>query len=321
MRDKKSQTIEPCKFPNLFLVGSGKCGTTTLYDYLSQHPDVFMSIPKEPAYFCKDFHKESDEFHKKQKFFFFRNKQDYLKLFSSAKTQKIIGEASTLYFPSKVAAKNIFEFNPDAKIIILIREPVDLLYSVHGEYVLRFRENINDFFKALAAERQRRNGENIPKMVPTPSLLFYSDKVKFSSHIKRYLDLFDRKQVKILIYEEFRENNVKVFRDVLRFIGLDNHINIDLRSHRSARKIRSNLLIKLLSSSYISQIPKKIIKGKNYFKLRSSFYKLIAKKEPRPQLPPKIRKELMEKYKEEVEKTERLINKDLSKIWGYKNIN
>ncbi|MFW6124197.1 MAG: sulfotransferase domain-containing protein [Acidobacteriota bacterium] len=308
------------KLPNLFLVGSGKCGTTTIYDYLNQHPDVIMCSPKEPAYFCKDFHKESDEFHKKQKFFFFRNKDDYLELFSSAKNQKVLGEASTLYFLSKVAPRNIYEFNPKAKIIISIRNPVDLLYSVHREYVLRFRENINDFYEALEAEKQRRKGENIPRMIPAPSLLFYSEKVKYSNHIQRYLDLFDKEQVKVIIYEEFKEDNAKVTQDIFRFINVDADINIDFKTHRASRKIKSKFLKNTLASPYISQIPKKIIKGKNYYKLRSSFYKVIAKEEPRPQLPPKLKKELMEKYKNEVKKTERLIHRNLLKIWGYENI-
>lgn len=309
------------KFPNLFLVGSGRCGTTTLYGYLNQHPDVFMSIPKEPAYFCKDYHKESDEFHKKQSFFFFRTEQEYMKLFSTAKNQKVAGEASTLYFPSKVAAKNIHEFNPEAKIIILIRHPIDLLYSIHGEYLLRFRENIDDFYKALAAEKQRRNWENIPKLVPAPSLLFYSEKVKFSSHIKRYLELFDQEQVKVIIYEEFKANNHKVVQDIFKFIGVDPNISIDLKTNRASRKIRSKFLKKLLVSHFLSQAPKKILKGKIYYKLRSSLYKIIAKKESRPQLQPKLRKELMEKFKKEVINTGRLINRDLAKIWDYENIN
>jgi len=309
------------KFPNLFLVGSGRCGTTTLYDYLNQHPDVFMSIPKEPAYFCKDYHKESDEFHKKQSFFYFRTEQEYMKLFSATKNQKVVGEASTLYFPSKVAAKNIYEFNPEAKIIILIRNPIELLYSSHGEYLLRFRENIDDFYVALAAEKQRRNWENIPKLVPAPSLLFYSEKVKFSSHIKRYLELFDQEQVKVIIYEEFKENNYKVVQDIFKFIGVDPNINIDLKTNRASRKIRSKFLKKLLVSHFLSQAPKKILKGKIYYKLRSSLYKIIAKKESRPQLQPKLRKELMEKFKKEVINTGRLINKDLVKIWDYENIN
>lgn len=312
-----AKLMQPSKIPNLFLVGSGKCGTTTLYDYLNQHPDVFMCSPKEPAYFCQDIHKESDEFHKKQKFFFFRSEPEYMNLFTPAKSQKVRGEASTLYFISKVSAKNIHGFNPQAKIVISIRNPVDLLYSIHGEYVLRFRENIQDFYEALAAEKTRRNGENIPEMAPAPSILFYSEYVKYSSHIQRYLDWFDKEQVKVIIYEEFKENNDKVIQDLFKFIHVDPDINIESKNYRSSRKIKSKLLKSALASPYVSQLPKKIIKGKRYYKWRSSFYKFAAKDEPRPQLQPKFIKELMEKYKEEVKKTERLLNRDLSKIWGY----
>lgn len=309
------------KFPNLFLVGSGKCGTTTLYNYLNQHPGVFMSNPKEPAYFCKDFHKESDEFHNKQNFFFYRTEQEYMKLFSAVKNQKVIGEASTLYFPSKVAAKNIYEFNPEAKIIITIRNPIDLLYSVHGEYMLIFRENINDFAEALAVEKQRRNGENIPKTIPAPSLLFYSEKVKFSNCISRYIEMFGRDRVKVIIYEEFRENNFEVVHDVFNFIDVDPKINIEFKTYRASRKIRPRFLRTLLASPSLSQAPKKLIKGSLYFKLRSSLYKIITKDELRPKLQPQLRKELMRKNKEEVEKVGSLLNRNLVKLWGYENIN
>lgn len=312
--------MKSSKLPNLFVVGSGKCGTTTIHDSLYQHPDVFMSIPKEPAYFCKDFHEESDEFHKKQNFFFFRNRREYLNLFSSAKSQRVIGEASTLYFTSKVAAKKIYEFNPESKIIILIREPVDLLYSIHGEYLLKFRENIDDFKQALEAEKQRRNWENIPKRIPAPSLLFYSEKVKFSSHIRRYLELFGREQVKIIVYEDFKKNNYKVLQDIFKFIGVETDIDVELKTYRASRKIRSRGLKTILNFPFFSLFPKKILKGRNYYQLRSLLYKAIVKNEPRLEIQPELKKELMEKYKNEVKKTERLINKDLSKIWGYNNI-
>ena len=83
------------KKPNLFIVGKPKCGTTTLSSFLKHHPEIFMSTPKEPNYFCTDFHKEKDRYHKGSKYFSFETRKDYLKLFKDVKYEKIIGSNGT----------------------------------------------------------------------------------------------------------------------------------------------------------------------------------------------------------------------------------
>ena len=119
--------------PNFFIVGLPKSGTTALHDFLNQHPQIFMSKVKEPHFFCTDFHRESDAFHDSQLFFHFRDEETYLKLFSDLTTEKVIGESSTGYLYSKEAAKQIHDFNPEAKILIVLREPTSFLYSVHSQ--------------------------------------------------------------------------------------------------------------------------------------------------------------------------------------------
>ena len=137
------------KKPNLFIVGFPRSGTGFLNKHLGLHPDVFMSSPKEPNFFCSDFHNESDKFHGEKRCFPYRTKKDYLLLFSKDTSEKIVGEASTHYIFSKVAAKKICEFNPNAKIIICLRNPVDFLYSLHESYffspslVFLFRTYLN----------------------------------------------------------------------------------------------------------------------------------------------------------------------------------
>ena len=109
--------------PNLFIVGAPKCGTTFLYHYLKQHPEIYFPDFKEPHFFGSDLIRKNGAYD--------LSLNNYKSLFNSDK--KIIGEASTFYIFSKNAAKEIYDFNPDAKIIIMLRNLVDLAYSLHSQ--------------------------------------------------------------------------------------------------------------------------------------------------------------------------------------------
>lgn len=121
--------------PNLFLVGEQKAGTSSLHKMLSMHPEIAMSHLKEPGYFCTDFHEESDRYHKNNKYFSYRNINDYLKLFESHGKEDYLGESSSIYFYSATALSNIAAFNKDAKIVLLLRDPVTFLPSLHSQYI------------------------------------------------------------------------------------------------------------------------------------------------------------------------------------------
>ena len=130
---------------NLFIVGAQKTGTTTLHYQLSQHSQIQMSAVKEPGYFCTDLQRESDKFLGERVGFPFREKKQYKKLFSEPHNFEYNGEASSLYLYSKTAAQEIRDYNPDAKIIVILRDPVEFLYSLHFQYVKEGVEDIEDF--------------------------------------------------------------------------------------------------------------------------------------------------------------------------------
>src|SRR3989304_4316577 len=153
--------IDKKRKPNLFIVGAPKAGTTALHYFLKQHPDIFMSQMKELRFFSKDVQEHDEELYQKStkrfpslytnRFFKLRSEQDYLRHFKGRTTEKIAGESSPGYFHSKVAAKEIHKFNPDAKIIMIIREPIDRVYSQHSQRLWLGSETIEDFEKALKA--------------------------------------------------------------------------------------------------------------------------------------------------------------------------
>ena len=235
------------RIPNLFIVGAPKCGTTALHEYLKQHPEIYMSEIKEPLYFAKDFINEGIKFHGKQ-IFGEKNLKDYLKLFDKATNQKIIGESSVWYFTSKIAAKEIYNFNQKAKIIIMLRNPVDLLYSIHSQFVYDGDEKIIDFTKALNIEPLRREGKLIPKYVSFPSMLYYSQVTRFSKNILRYKKIFPKDQIKIVILEEFKKNPEKGYKEILDFLGVDTNFIPNFKVINPNKIPRNNYLVKLLKT-------------------------------------------------------------------------
>lgn len=205
---------------DFFIVGFQKSGTTSLAYWLNEHPeiDVFFEI----EYFCSDFHKESDDFHKKAKYYKCRSLSDYKRKLKIS-SNKIVGDKSPSYLYSKEAAKNIFDYNPNAKIIICIREPLEFLRSWHSHAYLMRHENIKDFNKAITMEKRRKKNYNlIPNTAKHPSYLYYTDMVKFSSQIKRYLELFSSKNIKVILFGDIKKNTVKVYQETLKFLGCRN---------------------------------------------------------------------------------------------------
>ena len=195
------------KLPNLFLVGQPRTGTSALHNVLNQHPEIFMSIPKEPVYFAKDLHEESDLFHKKPKFFHFRDEAQYLKIFNSRRRQQIAGESTAVYLYSKVAAGEIHRFNPDAKIIMMFREPVSWLCSYHAKACQILGEDRLNLSEALKLEAGRKAGKFLSDNVMAPSLLYYTEFIKFRRQIERYSELFNPANIKMIIYDDYKNNN------------------------------------------------------------------------------------------------------------------
>jgi len=315
------------KKPNLFIVGEPKCGTSPLFVFLEKHPEIFMpggtepNYLKEPNYFNKDLHEESDEFHGKQKCYPFRKEEQYLELFKDAKDEKILGEGTTNYLYSKDAAKNIHAFNPDAKIIIMIRDPVAFLHSLHLHFVFELDDDVEDLREALALENERKKGNHIPKTIAAPSLLYYSERAKFSEHIKRFYDVFKRDQIKVIIMEEFRNDTAKIYREVLKFLGVDPDFTPIFVGGEHPREIRFKFLKKYMLSSYFSVKFLRAVLPKKAFNLaRHGFFTLTGKPGKKPKLDDNVRKELMKKYKGEVERLSRLLNKNLILLWGYNKI-
>ena len=309
------------KKPNLFIVGQPKSGTSALHSFLSEHPDVYMSKVKEPHFFCKDFHEESDKYHGFQLYYPFRDENSYLKLFSQAISEKILGESSVLYLYSKVAAQEIHKFNPEAKIIIMLREPAQFLYSLHNQYVNTTFEKEKNFDKALALESLRMKGEHISPRIMFPSLLYYSEIAKYYEQVKRFYEIFNPSQLKIIIFEDFIKDNDKTYREILKFLGVDYNFAANYRSIYARKKIRFEQLNYILNNPVLTKISRSIFSQEfNEFIRKKIVEKFLLKEYSGSTMKQEIREKLRERLKPEVCKISQLIGVDLEEKWRYNQL-
>lgn len=199
------------KTPNFIIVGAPKCGTTALSTYLGEHPQIFMCWPKEPHYFAVDLPS-------------YRHVSDwesYLALFSCANDVcKAIGEASVFYLYSDLAIAEIRKTLPDARLIVMLRNPVELAVSMHAQALLTRDETMKSFSKAWAMCNSRRNGRRLPRHCRESKVLLYDELPKLGKQLQRLLDSFPRSQVRCLFYDDFSIDPGRVYREALEFLGL-----------------------------------------------------------------------------------------------------
>ena len=203
--------------PNLFIVGAPKCGTTFLYHYLKKHPDIYFPEFKEPHFFGSDLIRKNGAYD--------LSLNQYYDLFKSDK--KIIGEASTFYIFSKNAAKEIYNFNPEAKIIIMLRDLVDLACSLHSQFVFSGDEVIEDFKKALDLEKDRLNGMNIPNQTTVVNKLFYTNNIlELPQNINSFINYFKKENIKFIFLSDIKTNPQKVYFETLDFLKIDSNVKV-----------------------------------------------------------------------------------------------
>ena len=307
--------------PNLFIVGQPKSGTTALHQFLGQHPEIYMSSIKEPHFFCSDFHLESDRAYGKKRFYDFRSESAYLQLFSKARNVKVAGESSTNYLYSHVAAEKIHNFNPNAKIVIILREPAKFLYSLHSHYVKFTEENEPDFLTALSLESDRREEKVLSPRVTSPSYLYYSQRVQYHQQVKRYFDRFKPEQIKVIIFEEFKSANERIFREVLEFLQVNPDFTPEYGAVNVNKEVKFKSVNNLINSPLIKSITKNLLSQEfNEFVRDNIVERFLWHQAPKASIPESIKMQLMEQYRPEVIKISELLDRDLISEWGYDNL-
>ena len=213
--------------PNLFIAGGVKCGTTAWVQYLSSHPDIYFSPTKEPFYFCSDFPGWQQ----------MSTDAEYLSLFEGATTEKVLAEASVWYLFSDVAAKRIRDFNPDAKIIILLREQEKQIPSLHNQALFMTQECIEDFETAWRLSG-KRDANNISRFCKEPKFLDYKACGRFAEQVERYFDHFPAEQIRVFHYRDWSKDPRATYLEMMRFLGIEDDGRTDFPPVNEAKHHR-----------------------------------------------------------------------------------
>lgn len=310
--------MSPTPWPDVFIVGAAKTGTSSLYQYLIQHPDVARSIVKEPHFFSTDINPEdfSAEFYYQKipdidaairrghmiHSSFIRNEADYLKLYAGAQGKlKIDSSVSNLF--SHTAAGAIHSKNPDARIIIIIRQPVERAFS---HYVMDRRSGYKlslSFTEAVLSDYQQpKKGWGISHL--------YAELSVYADAIKRYQDTFPANQIHLIVYDDYRNDVHAVLSSVCHFAGLK-PFRFDTKQAHNTAALPSNPLTRWLNKN---KALKRSLSRHIPDALRVPLRKLAYRKKNLPALTPDDYKTLMPLFMEDILRTEQRINRSL-KHW------
>ena len=305
--------------PNFFIIGAPKCGTTALYTYLSQNKRICMPWIKEPHYFANEI--------EKSRIRPIDNLTEYLGLFKHyGRACEAIGEASVFYINSPCAIGNIYSFNKLAKIIIMVREPVEMFASLHCQLYFTHDENLKNPVDAWRAQIDRRKGWRIPKTSRIPHILQYQSTCSLGKLTKKVIDIFPSNNVKIIFFEDFANKTKKVYEEVLKFLG----VSSDGREHfprvNKSKVSRSRFLTSLyhekgiLRPLWCTLEEQRKRRGINYnlafrsiYYFLHRFYLLIDSKTlKRTPFKVEFRRELQDTFKEDIGKLSKLTGRNLT---------
>lgn len=215
------------QIPNLFVLGAPKCGTTSIVHYLGQHPKVYVSPVKEPHYF------NTDSSHR-----YYFDESQYLKLFSEATAEHSYRcEGSVWYLYSEVAAKNILEYNPEARFVVMLRDPVTMYFSLHQELLFGGSENNPSAIAAWNLQKDRAEGKFIPHGCPEPALLQYGQVCSLGEQVRRLLVTVPRSRIHFMRLEDLKNDPETSYLGLQKFLNLNPH-RLDSYEVVNKKKVR-----------------------------------------------------------------------------------
>ena len=314
--------MSPQPLPNFFIVGTGKAGTTSLYSYLQQHPQIYMSPVKEPGYFASEIRAETlsepirrhvalqslqlpkvlNDGEAVKPFGWIAGEwDDYIRLFQGVNGEQAIGEATAAYLWSATAAANIHARLPEARIIMILRDPAERAFSQYlhqlsvGLTGATFREHL---------EECARGGERkLSAVYPFLEIGLYYEQVK------RFLDLFPRGRIRVYWYEEAWRQPANLLADVFRFLDVDAAFQPDLS--RQSHQRRAPRLVGLhyfLKKSGLWYPLKALVPAR----LRTAFRQFAFRRGRSLTMQPEDRRYLIDYYRDDIQRLAALLGHDLS---------
>lgn len=292
--------------PNFLILGAAKAGTTSVFHYLNQHPEIYMSPVKEPRFFAPEFYQtychgllRSNA--RKTNF----TLAEYQSLFAGVSDEVAIGEASTEYLYFSETPKRIKQTIPNAKLIAILRNPIERAYSAFSYQVRDGCETLS-FERALQNEAKRIENKWRPGW-------HYKECGFYYTQLKRYFDVFESEQIRVYLYENLKIDPLSFVRDIYRFLEVDPSF-VPILSRKNTSYIPKNKYINslIVKDSLFKSTVKNI--------LPSNITQAIAKKvkiiniSSETKLNSKVRQQLLQAYKKDILELENLLQKDLS-LW------
>lgn len=294
------------RIPDFFIIGAPKCGTNALYTYLGEHPHVFMPELKEPQYFCRDFQGLAQV----------NSQDDYAQLFEVAPARAVLGEASVWYLYSEVAVAAIGAANPAAKLIAILRNPIEAAYSLHTQFLRSLKENEADFEAAWNLQEPRRHGRRLPRYCPEPRCLQYRAVCSFGLQVQRLLEWIPPGRLKILIFEEFFADVRRGYASLLEFLDLEPDERKEFGVANQNRAARSRTVTRMLGAAMAvlpgdMMVYRRRLKALGIRPLRLlSRYNTVPAS--RPPLRPELRRALAREFTDDVRRLESVLGRSLA---------
>ncbi|MBF6555251.1 MAG: sulfotransferase [Acidimicrobiales bacterium] len=293
------------RIPNLFIVGAPKCGTTAMWSYLGKHPDIFAA-GKEYHFFGSDL-----AYRNQQR----PDSQSYLAYFGQATNERYVLDASIGYLASKRAAGEIASYSPDSRIIAILRNPIDMMHSLHSELLFQGDEDVADFAEALSLEGTRQRGERIPEACQSIWALFYREVAHYSEQLIRYFDAVGTERVHVVVFDDLKVDTAGSYRTVLEFLGIDPTFQPDLPVVNANKVARSERMVKLLRSPppIVRRLGRMAVHNQNVRRsLGGRLQSLNAGQQPRQPMDGDLRRSLENEFRAEVVTLGELLGRDLS---------
>ena len=305
--------------PNFFIIGAQKAGTTSLYHYLNQHPQVYMSPVKEPFFFNHEINPKGEVViqtfggpspHQPAEF---AKLDAYRALFRGIKSERAIGEASPLYIYVPGTAERIKKYVPEAKAIALLRNPADRAYSAFLHAIRIGAEPLTDFTQALQNEEDRiRDNWHY--------VYHYRKRGLYHAQLERYYEVFGRENVGVWLYEDLKDDLAGVVQNVFAFLGVDDTFVPATSSRHNPAGVpeseAARVAVRMMDTA-AGIFKKTFLPRSRIFltifpfvsKTRQAVQGRVLTKPP--PIDPEIRAELIEGYREEILKLQELIGQDL----------
>jgi Sulfotransferase domain len=294
--------------PNFLIIGFEKAGTTSVYHYLKQHPEIFVSPTKETNFFIYEGQNPKFLPYVSEELLVAKSLGAYRALFQDVAAHKAIGEASPLYLADPHAPEAIRRYIPEAKLIALLRDPVERAYSAYWMQVRDSRET-RSFEQAVEEELAGRLDDSLEI-----GRRHYVRWGLYARHLKPYLGSFDRSQLAIYLFDDLKADPGGLMRELFRFLDVDDRFRADTSVRYNASGAPSSSFLKpLFGKSTVTRTLKRALPGplgRRAVSIQEAWRSRALAKPPMPQ---KLRRKLVAGYRSDILELQGMIGRDLSR--------